>query len=131
MWLSLLANKYTGIILLYVVLLGYIGIEKIELKHKNNEIAELTQQKADLQAGISVQNLAINQLSTYNKIKTQQVADAEHLAEKLQDEIDLKAQAIQNQKTTIDQKFTDLKGCRAQLARIKSYMTGAEKEFKK
>ena len=131
-------KSYIGIALIILIVGGYWLSLKYTIKSQAGKlsddqvnIAQLTEKIVSLQAAISLQNANIDQMKRYADQKDREIADATALSEKLQDDIDSKAQQIINSKTQIEQEFTNLEGCKAELGRIKDYMIKSEEEFKK
>lgn len=129
--------KWLSIGLVVLVFGIYVGVLKHTITKKEAvitsdqaTIADRDRQIADLKGAIVVQNQAIAQMERYAEEKERKIADATALSEKLQDEIDLKAEQILTRDTKIAGATDTLADCQSQVARIKAYLLNAEGEIR-
>lgn len=102
-------------------------ISKIDVQQK-----VISDQQAQLETQdvlIKQQNSAVDRMKQYADQKDREIAEANHLAEKMQDTVDAQAEKLLNSKTNIDQQFTDLTGCKSELNRIRTFMFEAEQSL--
>ena len=123
-----------GIIILMIF--GYFVHDSNVKKAYKNQIESqqkiISNQQAQLETQtvlIKQQNDAVDQMKKYSDQKDREISEATHLAEKMQDTVDLQSQQLLNSKTNIDQSFSDLTGCKAELDRIRAFMFNAEQSL--